>query len=468
MNNKQILKIIIWLIIPIAILSCSPPAGLTLQAWQIFAMYVMAIVGFLLQPFAAPVVIISVLSISSLLFKNLPVLMQGYVNNITWLLFTAYWISTAFHKTGLGERIALILIRMIGRTTLGLGYATAITELILAPVIPSSTARSGALLFPIIKSISETLKSYPGPSARKIGAYLILLLYQTSLMSGSVFITALTPNLLMASFGSQILNVSVDWWIWFKASFVPILLPLIFLPFLVYKLFPPELKSLDNKTLSGNALAELGPMSQKEWILVVLFIFAFFGWSAGRLLKIDSVTVGLIVISVSLLTNVITWKDVLKTEGAWSIFIWFGGLLGLAGALAKANFFDWLAQTLLNNFDFVSMNSFILLIVLSFTSVAIRYLFVSSAAFAATIVPVLFTIGHAANVPPMLLFFLIAFGVGYGGCLTNYSSETGPILYGAGYHDMETWFKVGAAVVLCIYLIQICIGIPYWKFLGLG
>ena len=68
-------------------------------------------------------------------------------------------------KTGLGRRLALLFIRAIGRTSLGLAYALVVTDVLLGTVIPSVSARGGGILFPIAKSLAETFGSTPGPTA---------------------------------------------------------------------------------------------------------------------------------------------------------------------------------------------------------------------------------------------------------------------------------------------------------------
>ena len=71
-----------------------------------------------------------------------------------------------YEKTGLGRRIALVLVKRLGGRTLGLGYAIALSDLALAPFTPSNTARSAGTIFPVIRSIPELYGSAPGESAR--------------------------------------------------------------------------------------------------------------------------------------------------------------------------------------------------------------------------------------------------------------------------------------------------------------
>lgn len=50
-----------------------------------------------------------------------------------------------FEKTGLGERIANIFVKAMGKSTLGLAYGLNVAEAVLAPAMPSTSARAGAL-----------------------------------------------------------------------------------------------------------------------------------------------------------------------------------------------------------------------------------------------------------------------------------------------------------------------------------
>ena len=56
-------------------------------------------------------------------------------------------IGIGYQNSGLGRRIALFLVQKLGKSSLGLGYAIAITDLILAPFIPSNAARSGGTIY---------------------------------------------------------------------------------------------------------------------------------------------------------------------------------------------------------------------------------------------------------------------------------------------------------------------------------
>src|SRR5208337_1443421 len=107
---------------------------------------------------------------------------------------------------------------------------------------PSNTARTGGLVYPIFRSLAVTLGSEPGPTSGLIGGFLSLLMYQISITTAHVFLTASATNLIVTSFAKSILGVDVSWMQWAQAIAPIALLILLLLPLIVYKLYPPEIK----------------------------------------------------------------------------------------------------------------------------------------------------------------------------------------------------------------------------------
>jgi di/tricarboxylate transporter len=74
----------------------------------------------------------------------------GFSSSTVWLVFGAFMFALGYEKTGLGHRIALVMVKVMGRNTLSLGYVTTLTDAILAPVTPSNTARSAGTIYPVV------------------------------------------------------------------------------------------------------------------------------------------------------------------------------------------------------------------------------------------------------------------------------------------------------------------------------
>ena len=164
MNKKSLWKLILILAIPCIIGFMPAPAGLSELAWVLFGIYLAAIVGLVIKPFPEPVVLLIAVAASMVVVGNLSggefkttAVLSGYSSGTTWLVFSAFTLSAAFVTTGLGKRIAYLLIGKIGSTTLGLGYVTVFLDLVLAPATPSNTARAGGIVLPIINSVAVAL-----------------------------------------------------------------------------------------------------------------------------------------------------------------------------------------------------------------------------------------------------------------------------------------------------------------------
>ncbi len=140
---------------------------------------------------------------------------------------------------------------------------------------------------------------------------------------------------------------------------------------------------------------------------------------------------------------------------------------GRLDSISVVLFFEWMANLLSNNLDFTGYSPVMILAGLLFFSLIIRYFFASMAAYVTTMIPVFFTIGLVAQVPALPLVFLICFSAAYGSLLTHYGGAAGAVLFAPGYVDQVTWWKIGAVIVVISYLVNLGIGLPYWKLIGL-
>ena len=118
----------------------------------------------------------------------------GFADPTVWLVVAAFLLSGTVVRSGFGRRIALLLIRALGGTTLGLGYAIAGTELLLGPIIPSNTARGGGVMAPIVNALAMALGAAPDNNRRRTGGYLVLCGSHSNLIASAMFFTGMAAN----------------------------------------------------------------------------------------------------------------------------------------------------------------------------------------------------------------------------------------------------------------------------------
>jgi len=443
------------------------PTGLKPEAWHLVAIFVSTILGFILQPL--PIGALAFLSVTFTAFAGVlkpAEALSGFSNGTIWLIVSAFLFAKGFIKTGLGRRIAYLLIHAMGDSTLKLGYTIALSDLIISPATPSNTARAGGILFPIVKSLSSAFQSEPGPSSRKVGAYLMQTAYQVNTITSAMFMTAMAGNPLIALLAAKTLNITISWGLWALAASVPGILSLIIVPYFLYKFYPPEItRTPEAKAIAAQELKQMGPMSLGEKIVASVFVGALLLWSTSQYTSIDATVVAMLAVSVMLLTKVLEWKDVLDEKGAWDTLIWMGALIGLADYLAKLGFIPWFAKAVGASIAGVPwMQAFIVLLVVYMYA---HYGFASLVAHITAMYAAFASVAVAAGAPAYLVALALAFMSNLCMSLTHYAAGPAPILFGAGYVDQATWWKLGFIISIINMLIWVGLGSFWWKVLGL-
>jgi L-tartrate/succinate antiporter len=452
------------------------PVGLAPQAWWYFAVFVAVILALITEPIpAAGVGLIGVtaIAVTGLVFtpaqlanpafrqpaEAIKWALAGFANSTVWLIFGAFVFAMGYGKTGLGRRIALVLVRRLGGRTLGLGYAIALADLVLAPFTPSNTARSAGTIFPVIRNIPELYGSHPEESPRRIGAYLMWVAFATTCVTSSMFITAVAPNLLAIELMRNAGGVEITWTEW-ALGFLPIGGPLVLtLPLIVYWIYPPEIRaSAEVPRWAARELAAMGRVSRAEWTMAVLVVIALVLWIVGGR-WFDATTVALAAIALMLICGVVTWDDILANKPAWNVLTWFATLVVLADGLNKVGFVGWFgkhAAALLGGYP--PLVIMVMLVVLFF---GIHYLFASLTAHTTAVLPVVFAAGLAVPDLPVRTFaLLLAYSLGIMGVLTPYATGPAPVYYSSGFFTRKDFWRLGLVFGVIFLAALLLIGVP--------
>jgi anion transporter len=405
--------------------------------------------------------------------KSLRWALSGFSESTVWLIVGAFVFAIGYRKSGLGNRLALLLVRTLGRRTLGLGYALMLADLVLAPATPSDTARSGGTIYPIVSQIPKIYGSAPGPTAAKIGTYVMWTAFASTAVTSSLFLTALAPNAAALAIAKKTTGIEVAWSNWF-IGFAPLgILLVLLVPLLSYIICKPEVReSPEVVAWAASELKAMGSLSRNEWVMASLVVLAMFLWITGSNPNIklpflganyiNATMVVLVVISLLLVTKVIDFADIVAEKTAWEVFFYFTALLTLSSGLNEIGFIKWVAEGFAKPLG--GMSATLAMVVLVSLFFWIHYFFSSITAHAAAMLPVVLAVGMAipgVSVPTLTL--LCCYSLGLMGVISPYATGPAPIYYGSGFIDRRAFWKYGFIFGIIYFTGLLVIVLPWLK-----
>lgn len=464
MGKKELRLLALTIAVGVALWVCPSPEGVSSQAWRLFAIFAAMIVGIVLKPLPMGVVALIGLACSVCFgILTFDQAFSGFSNDIVWLIVFAFFISRGFILSGLGNRMAYQIMSLIGKNSLGLGYGLVATDLVIAPLIPSMTARGGGVIYPLLKSVADI---FTGPSHDpRMGAFLTLAAFQGTAITGAMFLTSMAGNPLIAEF-ARVQGIHVSWLSWALAASVPGLISLIVMPYITYKLVSPTIRHTPKaKEMALSRLEQMGSMKFQEWVMLFTFLLLIVLWVGGIFWGIKPTVAAMIGLSILLLFGIIRWKDVLEEHSAWDTFIWFSTLVTIPSFLNQFGFATWFSNWVVSYVaGFEWIDGFIIIALVYFYS---HYLFASNVGHISTMYVPFLIISISLGTPPHLAALVLGFFSSLFGGLTHYGSGPAPILFGSGYVTVAQWWKIGAVIGFINIAIWMLLGGIWWKFLGL-
>jgi len=459
-----------WLIViasALVVVLIPVPTGITRESWTLLAIFTATIVGSIVQPLTgSAMVLLGVIATALFGALKIETALGGYADKYVWLVLAAFFLSRAMIKTGLGQRIALIFVRLIGKKTLGLGYALIITDFLLATSIPSTGARSGGIILPIARSVSETYESRPDDgTAGKLGTFLMNLLYQCEVIICATFLTGQASNVIIADFVKKGANIDLTYSVWFVSAIVPSIVSLIVIPLMIYRFYPPGIKETPNAIeFANNELKKLGATKRSEKVLLAVFILIVGLWITSTLHGIDATVIALFGIAVLLLTKVLEWHDLTDETHAWEVFIWYGGLVQMARSLGDTGITKIFAESVAgytSGWNWIFALAFLLLVYFY-----AHYAFASITAHVSAMLIPFLAVTLAVGAPAGITVLLLAYFSNLSAGLTHYGTTPAPIYFGTGYVKQKNWWTIGFIASVLNILIWSTVGLLWWKILG--
>ncbi len=444
-----------------------PPWGITEQAWQLFAIFITCILAVVIG--ANPILTTAIIAAVVAIFLGVldPVkAYSGFGKGFILLIVVAFLVANGVIKSGLGNRIAYMLVSKFGKSTLRLGYCMVFTDAIIAPAFPSNTARSG-VLYPITLALARGSGSkVEDGTQKKMGSYLMMNCIAGITLSSTLWFTGMAANPVGAKMAADAGVEGINFGSWFLASSVPTLVALIFVPFLLYKLFAPEVKQTPEAPEAASAeLKKMGPMSRDEWITGITFVAMVVLWALSGTLGVDKTAVAFGGLAVLMVAGIFTLED-LKSQGdALGTFIWFSILYTMSSQLNELGFMTAVGNQLAQDLQGLSWPVVYVTIVVLY--VLLHYIFVSQTAQMLALYSVFLGVAMQSGVPPILMALMLLFATNFFAAITPQGSSANVLCAGSGYLTQGDMYRMGGMVTLVNLLIFLIIGTP-WILMVVG
>ena len=438
------------------------PVGLLPQAWHLFAIFAAVIFAVIIG--AMPIVLASLLGlVTSILTGTLQPkeAYAGFGEGLILLIVAAFLVGRGVVNSGLGYRLAYMLVRRFGSSSLGLAYSMVATDALIAPAFVSNTARAG-VLYPVVYALAQSNQSYPGEdSRRRVGAYLMMTSMAGLSLSSGLWLTAMGANPIGAALAAEH-GVIIDFGSWFLAASVPTITALVVLPWMLYRVYPPGLKSTPHAPAEARAKLEaMGPLSPKERITLVTFIAMVGGWAFAPMLGVDNASIALLGLAVLMLGGVFTLADLQKSGDALETLFWFAILYTMSTELNRLGFMSYLGDLIAGGLEDLPWPA--LYVCLVTTYVAIHYLFVSQTAHMMALFGVFLGIA-IPQIPGPLIAMMLLLATNFFSVITPQGSSSNVLFAGSGYITSREIYKYGGLITAVNLLIYLVIGSPWILF----
>ena len=453
------LAVAIWILLP-------KPMQLTIQGWQTFIIFLATIAGLILNPFPMGVITLLAL-VSAIMTESITInkALEGFGQNIVWLVVCAFFIARTVINTGLGTRIAYFFIAHFGKTQIGVAYSIIFTEFCISPMIPSATSRGGGIIYPIAKSAIDGYTSTLQHGHKQIGAFFTMICLHSNILTSTMFLTAMAGNPIAQKLAA-ILGVELTWYNWAQAAVIPGLVSLILLPFIV-KIFCKLPSDLDNAVIVKNAkdgLKKLGRMTRNELITAGTFILLITLWIFEKQTGINATTTAMLGVCVLLLTGILNWNDIINEKGAWDIFIWFSILVTIANALSEQKVTLWIGDIVSASLTGYTplLTGIIACLGLFFG----HYMFASVTVYYTAMYGVFLKVFLDLGLQPLASAYSLVFAIMLSSGFTHYGIGSAPVYFSGGYMTVKTWWNKSFGITIMVAVIWVIISTAWWSIIG--
>lgn len=385
---------------------------------------------------------------------NIGVVYAPWRGEVWIIVVCGFVLGKIISESGLGKRIALSSVRVLGGSFSGALLGFTIGAIVLSPLIPSILAK-GAILMGVAISFCQALDFKP--KSREATA----LLLGTCMAVGSSKLGWLTgaADLTMGmDLVDKVMDTHTTWMEYAMYNCAPMIL-YVFLSMLVVLLVLRVKTSKEQiREIIAREHGNIGPMTgaQKRvmWLLIILILALV----TDKLHGISAAVVMAVVVCAAFLPgmNLMDEKSFKKIDFTPLFFVMGCMAIGSAGAFLKVT--PWLAQLVLPLFQ--ESGAFVASLSSYFTGVGMNFLLTPLAATATLSTPIA-ELGLQMGLDPRILYF--SFQYGLDNLIFPYEYVIYLYFFSSGYIDFKEMVLVMSIRIFTSGLFVACVAMPYWR-----
>ena len=443
-------------------------ADLSPQGHQIL-MIVLITVGFwIFKPFGVSFSFTAFFMMTALLAIGVPMgyVFSGFATGTIWTLIPALLFGHVIIKTGLGRRIALILLKQFDPSYRNLIVIFSLVGIILSILTPSITVRISVLL-PVALSCIEVCE-IKGDS--KEGALILLTSLIVALVPGTGWLTGSLYGPVISGMFESVpeLQGILTFNAWAMVNLLPALLITILVIVGGYIVFRPKGKVNLSRELFVEKYEEIGKATNHEKkttiVLVICFILFLTGGFGLHPFPVPAIVMG--GAFVLAITGVVKPAD-LGVGVNWDTVILIGSSIGLIMVFGEMGIADWIGGMLIPLIAPISDSPWLLIYTITILFFLWKFIDIATLVLTkAVLIPTLPLISQELGINPLIWvpMFLMA-GNSFFLIYTNPFVLLGKAVVGDKGWNSKQLNTFGLIYgVACLIVIAICI--PYWIAVG--
>lgn len=467
MSKKQWIGLVLALVLFLTILFLPGMEGLEIAGRRCLALFAAVFALYIFEAVPAAVISIAIIPLLVVLdISNINEALAGFASSSTYLVIGSFILAAAMIKTGLGKRITCRLLLLLGSSPVQISFGLMVVNILMAFLIPSSTART-AMLLPICLSM---IHEYPGQKQEKriYAVNILLTLCVTSSTISAGILTATISNPMAAEYIQNAAGEIISYSDWFRWGFPPALIMTIGSWLIIQLMFRTRGADISiGKEYLRQQLAESGRLKKPELLTAIVILFTVVLWIWGGSFGIDSTTAAIIgaVLLFLPMYPVLEWKDCQSHISLSVIFIISGGI-SLGNAMARTGASDWLADRI---FGFLSGNSSISLVIILIIFIVqfMHIFFVGTATMANALFPILVSLAGRIGADPLCMILPAAFMIGGYPVLMFFNTTPNILCYDTGYMKASDFIKTGLPISIAACAVYVVCVKWYWPMVNL-